>query len=241
MALVLRIDPASFWQRLSDPTVSSAVALSLSTTLSATAIVVLLGTPLAYLLARRRFAGRIVLDTLIDLVIVLPPAVAGIALLVAFGRQGSFWHLLGIRGVQIPFTSLAVVLAQVFVAGPFYVRSAVVALTEVRAEIEEAAAIDGATGRQIFQRVTLPLVAPALFAGMVITWARALGEFGATIIFAGNFQGTTQTVPLLIYIGFERDPQSAFTLAAVLLGLAFAVLLIVKVALRRSITDAIER
>jgi molybdate transport system permease protein len=168
------------------------------------------------------------LDTLIDLPMVLPPAVAGIALLLAFGRRGLFGQYLNDMGIDIAFTQTAVVLAQLFVAAPFYVKAAAVGFAAIDQELEQAAALDGANGWQIFRLITLPLAWTALLGGAVMTWARALGEFGATIIFAGNFPGRTQTMPLAIYLGFELDLNIALTLAVILLAVSFLVLLVIK-------------
>lgn len=234
-ALLLRLAPAQLLAHLVDRQVAQALQVSFITTAASLGITLVAGSPLAYLLARYRFPGRMVLDTLLDLPMVLPPAVAGIALLVAFGREGLLGHALAGVGVTIPFTTLAVVLAQTFVAGPFYVKTAATAFATVEREFEEAAAVDGASPRAVFQWITLPLVAPALLGGAVMTWARALGEFGATILFAGNFPGLTQTMPLAIYIGFELDLDVAVTLAVVLLAVSFAVLLLVRAALRRGL------
>lgn len=239
LALVLHVSPADIAASLGDAEVTQAISLSLTTTLVTVGITVLCGTPLAYLLARWRFAGRTVVDTLIDLPMVLPPAVAGIALLVTFGRRGLLGQYLETAGIEIAFTQVAVVIAQTFVAAPFYVKTALSAFASLNRELEEAAALDGASARQIFRFVTLPVTLPALFGGAVMTWARALGEFGATIIFAGNFPGRTQTMPLAIYIGFEIDLRIALTLAAILLGVSFTVLLLVKGILRQRIEAAL--
>jgi molybdate transport system permease protein len=233
LALVLRVSPTDVVEGLGELEVRQAISLSLTTTLVTVGITVLFGTPLAYLLARRRFVGRTVVDTLIDLPMVLPPAVAGIALLVTFGRRGLLGQYLEIGGIEIAFTQTAVVLAQTFVAAPFYVKTALGAFSNLNRDLEEAAALDGASSQQIFRFVTLPLTLPALFGGAVMTWARALGEFGATIIFAGNFPGRTQTMPLAIYIGFEIDLRIALTLAVILLAVSFTVLLVVKGLLRQ--------
>lgn len=190
---------------------AQAIQMSMKTSGAATGITLVFGAPLAYLLARRRFRGRAVLDTLIDLPMLLPPSVAGIALLVAFGRRGLVGQSLADVGIQIAFTQIAVIMAQVFVASPL----------------------------STFWRITLPLSASALFGGIVMTWARALGELGATIIFAGNFPGRTQTMPLAIYIGFEIDLRIALTLAALLLAISFAVQLVVKAALRQRVDVAL--
>ncbi|HVB96355.1 MAG TPA: ABC transporter permease [Chloroflexota bacterium] len=237
VVLVLSALPARVFADLRDPTVSQALSLSLVTTLLSTTITVIGGTPVAYLLARRRFAGRAVLDTLIDLPMVLPPAVAGIALLIAFGRRGFIGQYLDAVGIEVAFTEVAVVLAQIFVAGPLYVKSAIAGFSHVDQELERVAGLDGANSFQVFQSITLPLARTALISGAVMTWARALGEFGATIIFAGNFPGRTQTMPLAIYIGFEIRLDLAVTLAIILLAISFGVLFIVKGILRRGVAE----
>lgn len=234
-ALILRVAPTTVAAHLLDRTVMQAIGLSLITTALTTVLTLLAGTPVAFLLARRQFAGRTVLDTLIDLPMVLPPSVAGIALLVAFGRRGVLGQYLANIGVEIAFTQVAVVIAQTFVAAPYYIKAAAGGFASVERELEQAAAIDGASPLRVFQKITLPLAGPALLGGLVMTWARALGEFGATIIFAGNFPGRTQTMPLAIYIGFELDFNVALTLAAILLAVSFAVLFIVKRILKQSI------
>ena len=239
LALVLRVSPSELLSRLIAAQAAQAISLSLFTTLVTLALTLLAGTPLAYLLARRSFPGKVVLDTLLDLPIVLPPAVAGIALLVAFGRLGLVGRWLDAAGIQIAFTPVAVVLAQTFVAAPLYVKTASAAFAATDRELEQAAALDGAGSLGIFRYITLPLALPALLAGAVMTWARALGEFGATIIFAGNFPGRTQTMPLAIYLGFELDLQTALALSLVLLVVSFGVLLVVKGGLRQRIAMSI--
>jgi molybdate ABC transporter permease protein len=164
-----------------------------------------LGTPLADWLARGQVRGRAVIETVLDLPIVLPPAVAGIALLMTFGRRGVFGPLLAQWGINLPFTTLAVIMAQVFVAAPFFIRSAQTGFVGVPREIEEVASDLGADGWRVFRRVTFPLAGPALLSGVVLSGARALGEFGATILFAGNFSSRTQTMPLAIYQTMERN------------------------------------
>lgn len=238
LALLARVVPAQLLANLQDPVVSQAIWLSLVTSSLATLIALVGGTPIAYLLARRTFPGRAILDTLIDLPVVLPPAVAGIALLVTFGRRGLLGQYLGVVGVDVAFTEVAVVLAQTFVAAPLYVKSAVAGFAAVDQELERVAALDGASPGQIFRAITLPLAGSALLGGLVMTWARALGEFGATIIFAGNFPGRTQTMPLAIYLGFEIRLDLALTLAAILLAISFAVLAIIKGLLRRSVAES---
>jgi len=228
VALLLRSSPRDALAALATPEAQQAIRLSLSTSLTATLLALLLGMPLAWVLGRRRFRGRALLDALIDLPMVLPPAVAGIALLMAFGRRGMVGSTLSALGVEIVFTPTAVVLAQLFVASPFFVRAATTAFAGVQHDLEEAAMLDGASRAEVFRHVTVPLARTALAGGAVMTWARALGEFGATIIFAGNLPGRTQTMPLAIYLGFEMDLNVALALSTLLLATAFGVLLIVK-------------
>ncbi|MEX2011793.1 MAG: ABC transporter permease [Chloroflexota bacterium] len=200
--------------------VLEALGLSLVTTLASLALAVALGTPLAYALARRRVRGRALLEALVDLPIVLPPAVAGLALLLVLGRRGWIGGPLEALGISIPFTTVAVVLAQTFVAAPFFVRAARTGFAGVDRHLEDAARVDGASEASVFWHVTLPLAAPALAPGLVMTWARALGEFGATIMFAGNFAGRTQTLPLVVYGEFQAGALDAAVAAAAILVLA---------------------
>jgi molybdate transport system permease protein len=235
VALLLRIPLAQLLANLANPEVSQAISLSMITTTLTVLLTLLLGTPVAYLLARRRFRGHTALDTLIDLPMVLPPSVAGIALLVAFGRRGLLGQYLSVAGIELAYTSTAVVLAQLFVAAPFYIKAAATGFAGIDRELEQAAALDGASPRQVFRYVTAPLAWTSLFGGAVMTWARALGEFGATIIFAGNFVGRTQTMPLAIYQGFEQELNVALTLSVILLAVSFAVLFLVKGMLRQQL------
>ena len=239
LALFLRASPDRLIANFAEPQVLQAIGLSLSTTLTATGITIVFGTPVAYLLSRRRFRFYRLVDTLVDLPTVLPPAVAGVALLIAFGRRGLLGNALGGLGLNIAFTQTAVVLAQTFIAAPFYIKSAAIGFANVDAEVRQAAAIDGASSWQVFRYVIVPLSWSALISGSVMTWARALGEFGATIIFAGNFPGRTQTMPLAIYIGFELDLDVALTLSVILVGLSFLALIIVKGVLHREIDAGI--
>ncbi len=234
LALIWRTELTDISTHLAQPVARRAIVLSLWTSATATLLTVLLGTPLAVLMTRRQFRGRRALDTLIDLPTVLPPAVAGLALLMAFGRRGMLGQGLSVTGIEIAFTSLAVILAQLFVASPYYIRAAIGGLSRSAVELEEAAALDGADGRQIFRFVTAPLARASLLGGLVMTWARALGDFGATILFAGNYPGRTQTMPLAIYIGFELDLDVALALSVVLMATAFAILLLVKWLLART-------
>lgn len=228
LALLLGVTPAGLATTLGRPVVYQAVWLSLKTSTLATLLTVLLGTPVAFLLARRRFPFQRAVDALIDLPMVLPPAVAGVALLMAFGRRGLFGEVLAAADVHLAFTQAAVVMAQLFVAGPLFVRAAAIGFAGIAPELEDAARIDGASSRELLRYVTLPLTRSALVGGAVLTWARALGEFGATILFAGNLPGRTQTMPLAIYLGFELDLSIALTLSAVLMGCSLLTLVLVK-------------
>ena len=209
--------------------VVDALALSLATTAASLVITVLIGTPLAFLLARRRFRGSSLIEAIVDLPIVLPPSVAGLALLLVFGRSGLLGAPLTMIGVSIPFTTFAVVLAQVFVAAPFYIRSARTGFATVDRDLEDAARVDGGDEGQVLRFITIPLAAPALAAGLVMSWARALGEFGATIMFAGNLGGRTQTLPLVVYGEFQAgDLDGSIAAAAILVIAALGVLVAVR-------------
>ncbi len=233
LALLFYSSPAELVANLTLPQVRQAIALSLRTSTMAMIASVLLGTPAAYLLARRQFPGRLLFDNLIDLPIVLPPAVAGLSLLLVFGRRGWVGAPLDSLGLRITFTELAVVIAQTFIAVSLFIRAAALGFAAVEPELEDAAAIDGANQWQTFWRVTVPLSRRALLSGVALAWARALGEFGATIIFAGNFPGRTQTMPLAIYLGFELDLDVAVTLSVILAVLSFVALLLIKVVFGR--------
>ncbi len=230
VALVLRTTPATLAASLAQPAATSALTLSLETTAVSLFLTIALGTPAAYVLARWQFPGRRVLDSLVDLPIVLPPAVAGVALLVAFGRFGLFAAPLNAAGVRLSFSTAAVVLAQLFVASPFYIRAARAGFSTVDQALEDASATLGYGGWGTFRRVTVPLALPSLLGGAVLTWARALGEFGATILFAGNLQGVTQTMPLAIYETLEGngDIDGAASLSVLLVIVSLAVLLVVR-------------
>lgn len=226
VALAIRAMQTQAWNNAPDAGVYDAIWLSFITTLMSAALTVLFGTPLAHVLARRRFPLKRFVSVLVELPVVLPPAVAGLALLVAFGRRGLFGPLLEQFGISLPFTLAAVVMAQTFVAAPFYIRAAQLGFQAVPREVEEAAHVDGAGGFALFLFVTLPLAFRALAAGLILSWARALGEFGATILFAGSLPGRTQTMPLLIYRVFERDINAAIWTGLLLVGIALAALLI---------------
>jgi molybdate transport system permease protein len=209
--------------------VVDALALSLITTAISLTLTIALATPLAHILARRRFRGASFVETIVDLPIVLPPSVAGLALLLAFGRRGILGEPLASLGIELPFTTVAVVIAQMFVSAPFFIRAARAGFLGVDRHYEDAARVDGASERQLTWAITLPLAAPALASGIVMTWARALGEFGATIMFAGNFEGRTQTLPLVVYGEFQAGKVDAsVAAAAILVVAAFGVLLAVR-------------
>jgi molybdate transport system permease protein len=229
LALFLRISPRQLIENLTRPQVLQALGLSLVTTLTSTVMILVFGTPLAFALVRRAFRFQRLVDTLVDLPIVIPPAVAGVALLITFGRRGLLGGVWQAFGVDIAFSIVAVILAQIFIAAPFYIKSAAIGFAGIDHEIEQAASLDGAGPWQKFRHVIIPLSWTALLSGSVLAWARALGEFGATIIFAGNFPGRTQTMPLAIYIGFEQDLSIALTLSAILIVLSFLSLLLVRV------------
>lgn len=233
VALFLRTSPTRMVANLAQPYILKAIGISLGTTFGATLVIIVFGTPVAYLLARRQVPFRRLIDTLLDLPIVLPPAVAGIALLMAFGRQGILGGVLDNLGIHLAFTPFAVLLAQTFIAAPFFIKSASIGFASIDSEIEQAASLDGASSWQLFRFLTIPLAWSALLSGAVMSWARALGEFGATIIFAGNFPGRTQTMPLAIYMGFELDLEMALTLSVILIGFSFLALYIVKALLQK--------
>jgi molybdate transport system permease protein len=228
VALLLRASPDRVWTALATPEARQAIALSLRTSLMAMTLTVVLGTPVALLLAHTRSRWKGILDALIDLPVVLPPAVAGLSLLIAFGRRGLLGGALQAMGVEVVFTQAAVVMAQTFVASPLYVRAAAIGFAGVEPELGQAAAMDGASRWQVFRHVILPLSWSALVSGAAMTWARALGEFGATIVFAGNFPGRTQTMPLAIYLGFELNLDLALALSVVLLATSALALVLVK-------------
>ena len=229
VGLVVRTPWGELGPRLSSPGVGEALRLSLVSATLATAVSLLLGVPLAWVLARSRARGRTVLRALVTVPLVLPPVVGGVALFTVLGRQGIVGRWLDQAfDVTIPFTTAAVVVAETFVAMPFLVISVEGALRAADARFEDAAATLGADRWTTFRRVTLPLVAPGVAAGAVLCWARALGEFGATITFAGNFPGTTQTMPLAVYLALQDDPEAAIVLSLVLLVVSLATLLLLR-------------
>jgi molybdate transport system permease protein len=228
LSLVIWTVDKGAWRAMASPVAVDALLLSARTTSITMAILLVVGTPAAYILARADFRGNRVVNTLIDVPVVLPPSAAGIALLLAFGRLGLVGKYLDAFGVTISFTTAAVVMAEVFVAAPFYIRQAATGFSAVDQTVEEAALVDGAGRSTVFFKVTVPLALPALVSGALTAWARALGEFGATIIFAGSFRGVTQTIPLAIFAEFHRDLDAAVALSVLVLGFAFAVILAVR-------------
>jgi molybdate transport system permease protein len=220
---------SGFLNSFSSDFVVDALRLSLVTTLTTLLIVITFGTPVAYFNARNSYRGKRVIETLIDLPIVLPPAVAGIALLLAFGRYGLLGQYFHILGINIAFATTAVIIAQIFVSSPFYIRQATTSFEDVDPEYERAAHTLGASSAGTFFRVTAPIALNGLVSGALMTWARALGEFGATILFAGNFQGVTQTMPLAIYTALDSNLDSAVYLSIILVLISFAVIVTVKV------------
>jgi molybdate transport system permease protein len=224
-ALLIRAPWRDLPDLLSDPAVREALRLSMLCATLATLLSLVVGVPLAWVLARLSFPGRRVLRALVTLPLVLPPVVGGVGLLFAFGRKGVLGPALAHVHLSFAFTTTGVVLAEAFVAMPFLIVTVEGALSSSDQRYEEAAATLGASGWTTFRRVTLPLIGPSVTAGSVLCFARALGEFGATITFAGNLPGSTQTMPLAVYIALENDPQAAIALALVLLGVSVLVLL----------------
>lgn len=226
VGLLWRMPWARVWEVLSSHGARSALTLSVETSLIAAAISSLLGVPLAWVLAKIDFPGRSVVRALSTLSMVLPPVVGGVALFFSYGRRGLFGQYLDRWfGITLPFTTAGVVVAQTFVAMPFLVLTVEAAIRQHDTRVDEAARTLGASPGYVFRRVTLPAIKPALVAGLVLAWARALGEFGATITFAGNFPGRTQTMPLATYLALESDPESALVLSLVLIVVSFIVLL----------------
>jgi len=233
VALFLRSPIESILVALHGPLVMDALRLSLMTSSVTTIAVVIMGTPIAYVSARFNYFGKEIADSLIDLPVIMPPAVAGIALLVAFGRMGLAGHYLSSFGICIAFTTLAVIMAQVFVSSPFYIRQARTSFEDVDLAFENAARTLGASRVYTFFHVILPIAMNGLISGAIMAFARSLGEFGATIMFAGNFQGKTQTMPLAIYTAMQGDLDVALCLSIILVAFSFAVIVIVKTLTRR--------
>jgi molybdate transport system permease protein len=228
LSLFLRVSPGRLFAQLGSDVALDALWVTVKTGLVAHAFVILIGTPAAYFLATRRFRGRELVITAVELPLVLPPAVAGVALLSAFGARGLLGDELSALGVEIPFTQAAVVMAVAFVATPFYVRQGIVAFEGLDPALVDASRTLGAGPFRTFRRIALPLAAPGLGAGSTLAWARGTGEFGATIMFAGSFQGETQTLPLAIYAQLDQDRAVAVAIGALLVVVSAVVLVAVK-------------
>jgi molybdate transport system permease protein len=228
VALFTHVPPGTLLRQFSNPLVGDALVVSAKTSAIAQALIIGFGTPTAYLLARRRFPGRGLLVTVVELPIVLPPAVAGIGLIVAFGRVGLLGGTFSALGFDVSFNQAAVVLAVAFVAGPFYMRTAIAAFEAVDAKLVMASRTLGAGPLRTFFRVVVPLAGGGLAAGAALSLARGLGEFGATIMFAGSLQGMTQTLPLAIYGQFDVNLNVSIAIAALLVIIATAILLSLK-------------
>ena len=225
IAVFTNLEHVSIFQKLNQPLVYEALRLSFTSSLISILLVAVLGTPLSYLLARADFKGKRFLETLVDLPMVLPPAVAGVALLMAFGRRGLVGQFFSFN---LSFSTAAVILAQIFVAAPFFVRSARNSFKAVNSDLEKVSLTLGISPWQTFRRITLPLSLSGLLGGAVMSWARALGEFGATIMFAGNLQGVSRTLPLAIYTAMERDFQAAMLMSGIMIIFSFLVLILVR-------------
>jgi molybdate transport system permease protein len=230
LAIFVHVPPGKLVAQLSNPVVTDALVVSLKTSVIAAVLILLFGTPTAYVLATRRFRGHSLLVTLVELPLVLPPAVAGIGLLAAFGRFGLFGSTLSAMGISIPFTQTAVTMAVAFVASPLYIRQAIVSFEAVDADVVAASRTLGAGPTKTFFRITLPLARSGLAAGEALAFARGLGEFGATIMFAGSLQGVTQTLPLAVYTTFEAQNglDVALAISALLVIISLAILLALK-------------
>jgi molybdate transport system permease protein len=228
LALALAASPAELVEAMADPLFVPALLLSARTSVSSLALVVVLGTPLAWWLGRSSSRLSRVVELLVDLPIVVPPAVVGIALLQTFGRRGLFGGWLEAVGIQIPFSTAAVVMAQLVVSAPFYIQAASAAFRNVDGDLLIVARTLGQSPRGAFFRVAVPVALPGVVVGAALAWARALGEFGATLIFAGNLPGATQTMPLAIYMALESDVRVALALALVLAVSALVLLLVLR-------------
>ena len=233
VAIFARVPLHLLVDQLRDPIVRDALALTATTNAMALAVILLFGTPAAYLLGTRRFRGRTLVITLVELPLVLPPTVAGIGLLAAFaGRIGLLSDILDPLKINVVFTTTAVVLAICFVAGPFYVRQAIASFETLDRDILDAARVDGASSLRLLMTISIPLASTGLAAGAALAFARGVGEFGATIMFAGNLRGITQTLPLLIYQDFELSFDVALAIGALLVVISAAVLIVVKLLVR---------
>jgi len=238
LALFLGTTPADVLAQLHDPAARDAIALSVKTTLVSLAAIVVFGTGLAFAIHRAPGWLSGTLEVIVTIPAIMPPSVAGLALLLAFGREGLLGSHFDALGIRIAFTPIAVVMAQTFVATPFYVREVANALNAVDPAMMEAARIDGAGPFRVATGILLPISMPFVIGGAILAWARSVGEFGATILFAGNLPGVTQTVPLAIYMGFESNLAQAKSLATVLMLCSILVLILLRIVLRRQMTFA---
>lgn len=239
-SLVLGTRLADLAAGLRHPQVGPALRLSLLTTLTSLALVVSFGTPLAWVLSRQQGKLARAAEICIQLPIVMPPAVAGVALLLALGRRGALGGWLDRAGWSVSFSTTAVILAEVFVSAPFFVQAAIAAFRRLDGQLLLVARSFGAAPWRVFSRIAVPLAAPGLVAGAAMSWARSLGEFGATLMFAGNLQGETQTLPLAIYSTLESDLRGARALSVILVLVALGLLLVVRAAQRRSLDGGSE-
>jgi molybdate transport system permease protein len=228
IALFFRTTPDLFLASLVDPEVISALTLSLTTSVISLIIIILVGTPFAYVHCRHQYPGKVLVDTIIDLPLVLPPAVAGLALLVLYGRVGLVGKFASLFGFSIAFTTLAVIIAQIFVSSPFYLRQAKSLFDQLDPAYEMTARTLGTSQARVFARVVVPLTAGGLISGAVMTFGRALGEFGATIMFAGNLPGVTQTMPLAVYVSMAGDFNVGLTISILLVLISFAIMIAIR-------------
>jgi molybdate transport system permease protein len=234
LALFATSSPQDVWSGMGNPLVWPALRLSIVSTCASLLLVVVFGTPLAYCLARAHGRLAQTVETLVQLPIVIPPAVAGLALLLAFGRRGLVAEIAHTQTWSLSFTTAAVVMAQLFVSAPFFVQAALSAFRRVDPNLVLVARSLGASPLRVFGGIALPLALPGLIAGAAMSWARALGEFGATLMFAGNLEGQTQTLPLAIYVALESDLRAAQAIALILVVVAFALLIVVRAAFQRA-------
>ena len=241
VALFFRTTPELFISSLCDPAVTSALWLSLTTSVISLGIVILVGTPFAYVHCRNTYPGKMIVDTLIDLPLVLPPAVAGMALLVLYGRVGLIGKYLNMFGITLAFTTVAVIMAQIFVASPFYLRQAKSLFEQLDPSYEQTARTLGASPFRIFVTITLPLTASGLVSGAVMTFGRALGEFGATIMYAGNLPGVTQTMPLAVYVGLQGNFNVGLTVSILLVIISFTIMIAVRFLATKEVRHARSR
>lgn len=233
VALFFHSNPELFFSSLTEPQVIDALLISLTTSTIAMVVIVLVGTPAAYFHSRMDYPLKSIVDILIDLPLVLPPAVAGLALLLLYGRMGLFGQYLHIFGIDIAFTIIAVIMAQIFVASPFYLRQAKALFRQLDPSYEQTARSLGASPLFVFVTIVLPLTFEGLLSGLVMTFARALGEFGATIMVAGNLPGVTQTMPLAIYGAMQGNFDTAITISILLVLISFGIMAIISILTKR--------